>query len=107
MTPLLIWLALSVVVAVCVCRVLALSGPGSPEKVIYTGYSEGFSQSWRSRADEPRLLVRPRQALQARRSPRLASAANPMNVLAYRAGGTQGRVKGNDEWRSPLDCTSE
>ena len=48
MTLLLIWLALSFVVAACVCRVLALSGPGNPEKVIYTGYSEGFSQDWRS-----------------------------------------------------------
>jgi hypothetical protein len=48
MTLLLIWLALSFVVAACVCRVLALSGPGNPEKVIYTGYSEGVSQDWRS-----------------------------------------------------------
>jgi hypothetical protein len=48
MTLLLIWLAFSVVVAACVCRVLVLSGPGNPEKVIYTGYSEGFSQGWRS-----------------------------------------------------------
>jgi len=48
MTLLLIWLALSVVLAACVCRVLVLSGPGNPEKVIYTGYSEGFSQGWRS-----------------------------------------------------------
>jgi hypothetical protein len=39
----LIWLALSFVIAACVCRLLALSGPGSPEKVIHTGYSESFS----------------------------------------------------------------
>jgi len=44
MTLLLIWLALSVLVAACVCRMLALSGPGNPEKVIYTGYSESFSE---------------------------------------------------------------
>ena len=48
MTLLVIWLALSVVVAVCACRVFALSGPGNPERVIYTGYSESFSQGWRS-----------------------------------------------------------
>jgi hypothetical protein len=48
MTLILIWLALSVVVGACVCRVLALSGPSNPEKVIYTGYSEGFSQGWRN-----------------------------------------------------------
>jgi hypothetical protein len=48
MTLLLVWLALSIVVAACVCRVLALSGPGNPEKVIHTGYSESFSQGWRS-----------------------------------------------------------
>jgi hypothetical protein len=48
MTLILIWLALSVVVGACVCRVFALSGPGSPEKVIYTGYSESFSQDWRN-----------------------------------------------------------
>jgi len=48
MTLLLIWLALSVVVGACVCRVLAISGPGNPEKVIHTGYSESFSQRWRS-----------------------------------------------------------
>jgi hypothetical protein len=41
----LIWLALSVVLGACVCRVLALSGPGNPEKVIYTGYSESFSDN--------------------------------------------------------------
>ena len=45
MTLILIWLALSIVVAACVCRVLALSGPGNPEKVIYTGCSESFSQA--------------------------------------------------------------
>jgi hypothetical protein len=43
MTLVLIWLALSVVLGACVCRLLALSGPGNPEKVIYTGYSESFS----------------------------------------------------------------
>ena len=48
MTLVLIWLALSVVVAACVCRVFALSDPDNPEKFIYTGYSEGFSQGWRS-----------------------------------------------------------
>jgi len=48
MTLLLIWLAFSVVVVACVCRVVTISGPGNPEKVIYTGYSEGFSQDWRS-----------------------------------------------------------
>jgi len=48
MTLLLIWLALSVVVAACVCRVFALSGPDNPEKVIYTGYSESFSHGRRS-----------------------------------------------------------
>ena len=47
MTLVLIWLALSVVVGACVCRVLAVSGPGNPEKVIHTGYSESFSQGWR------------------------------------------------------------
>jgi hypothetical protein len=41
---LLIWLVLSVVVAAGVCRVLAISGPGNPEKVIHTGYSESFSE---------------------------------------------------------------
>jgi hypothetical protein len=41
----LIWLALSVVLGAGVCRVLALSGPGNPEKVIYTGYSESFSDN--------------------------------------------------------------
>ena len=45
MTLLLIWLALSVVLGAFVCRVLALSGPGNPEKVIYTGYSESFSEN--------------------------------------------------------------
>ena len=45
MTLLLIWLALSVVLGACVGRVLALSGPGNPEKVIYTGYSESFSEN--------------------------------------------------------------
>jgi hypothetical protein len=48
MTLFLVWLALSIVVAACVCRVFALSGPGNPEKVIHTGYSESFSQGWRS-----------------------------------------------------------
>jgi hypothetical protein len=42
MTLVLIWLALSVVLGACVCRLLALSGPGNPERVIYTGYSESF-----------------------------------------------------------------
>jgi hypothetical protein len=41
----LIWLALSVVVGACVCRLLALSGPGNPEKVMHTGYSESFSEN--------------------------------------------------------------
>jgi len=36
MTLFLVWLALSVVVAACVCRVLALSDPGSPERGIYS-----------------------------------------------------------------------
>jgi hypothetical protein len=44
MTLVLIWLALSVVLGACVCRLLALSGPGNPEKVIYIGYSESFSE---------------------------------------------------------------
>jgi hypothetical protein len=44
MTLILIWFALSVVLGACVCRVLTLSGPGNPEKVIYTGYSESFSR---------------------------------------------------------------
>ena len=44
MTLILIWLALSVVLGACVCRLLALSGPDNPEKVIYTGYSESFSR---------------------------------------------------------------
>jgi hypothetical protein len=44
MTLILIWLALSFIIAACVCRLLALSGPDNPEKVIYTGYSEGFSR---------------------------------------------------------------
>ena len=48
MTLLLIWLALSVLVAACVCRVLVSSGPGNPERVIHSGYSEGLSQGWRS-----------------------------------------------------------
>ena len=48
MTLILIWLALGVVVGACVCRVFALSGPSNPEKVIYTGYSEGFSRRWHS-----------------------------------------------------------
>jgi hypothetical protein len=43
MTLILIWFALSVVLGACVCRVLTLSGPGNPEKVIDTGYSESFS----------------------------------------------------------------
>jgi hypothetical protein len=51
MTLLLIWLALSVVVAACVRRVLVLSGPGTPEKVIHTGYSESFSQAYGSQRD--------------------------------------------------------
>jgi hypothetical protein len=58
MTLVLIWLALSIVVAACVCRVLALSGPGSPEKVIYTGYSESFSQA----RELHRAIVRSRRA---------------------------------------------
>ena len=45
MTLVLIWLALSVVLGACVCRLLALSGPGNPEKVVYTGYSESFSEN--------------------------------------------------------------
>ena len=45
MTLVLIWLALSFVLAACVCRLLALSGPGNPEKVIHTGYWESFSQN--------------------------------------------------------------
>jgi len=40
MTLLLVWLALSVVVAACVCRGLALSSPDNPENVITSGYSE-------------------------------------------------------------------
>jgi hypothetical protein len=44
MTLVLIWLALSFVIGACVCRLLTLAGPGSPEKVIYTGYWEGFSK---------------------------------------------------------------
>jgi hypothetical protein len=44
MTLVLIWLALSVVLGACVCRLLALSDPGNPEAVIYTGYSESFSK---------------------------------------------------------------
>jgi len=44
MTLILIWLALSFVIGACVCRLLAFSGPGNPEKVIYTGYSESFSE---------------------------------------------------------------
>jgi hypothetical protein len=48
MTLILIWLALGVVVGAGVCRVFALSGPSNPEKVIYTGYSESFSQDWRN-----------------------------------------------------------
>jgi hypothetical protein len=43
MTIVLIWLALSFVLAACVCRLLALSGPGNPEK--HTGYWESFSQN--------------------------------------------------------------
>jgi hypothetical protein len=46
MTLVLIWLALSVILGACVCRLLALSGPGNPEKVIHTGYSESFSESF-------------------------------------------------------------
>jgi hypothetical protein len=42
MTLVLIWLALSVVIGACVCRLLTLAGPGNPEKVIYTGYLESF-----------------------------------------------------------------
>jgi len=42
MTLVLIWLTLSVVIGACVCRLLTLAGPGNPEKVIYTGYLEGF-----------------------------------------------------------------
>jgi hypothetical protein len=45
MTLVLIWLALSVIVGASVCRLLALSGPGNPEKVIHTGYSESFSEN--------------------------------------------------------------
>jgi hypothetical protein len=44
MTLVLIWLALSVVVGACICRLLALPGPGNPERVIHTGYSESFSE---------------------------------------------------------------
>jgi hypothetical protein len=44
MTLVLIWLVLSVVLGACVCRLLALSGPGNPERVIYTGCSESFSK---------------------------------------------------------------
>ena len=46
MTLILIWLALSVVLGACVCRLLALSGPDNPEKVIHTGYSESFAENW-------------------------------------------------------------
>jgi hypothetical protein len=42
MTVVLIWLALSFVVAACVCRLFALSGPDSPEKVIHTGIRKVF-----------------------------------------------------------------
>jgi hypothetical protein len=42
MTLLLIWLALSVVLVACVCRVLALSGPDDPEKVIHTDIRKAF-----------------------------------------------------------------
>jgi hypothetical protein len=45
MTLGLIWLALSVIVGASVCRLLALSGPGNPERVIHTGYSESFSEN--------------------------------------------------------------
>ena len=48
MTLLLIWFALNVVVATCVCRVFALCGPGNPEKVTQAGYSESFSKGRRS-----------------------------------------------------------
>jgi hypothetical protein len=44
MTLILIWLALSFVIAACACRLLALSGPDNAEKFIYTGYSESFSR---------------------------------------------------------------
>jgi len=43
MTLILIWLALSFVIGACLCRLLALLGPGNPERVIHTGYSESFS----------------------------------------------------------------
>ncbi len=46
MTLVLIWLALSVVLGACVCRLLTLSGPDSPEKVVHTKYSESFSENW-------------------------------------------------------------
>jgi len=45
MTLGLIWLALSVIVGASVCRLLALSGPGNPERVIHTVYSESFSEN--------------------------------------------------------------
>jgi hypothetical protein len=47
MTLVLIWLTLSVVIGACVCRLLTLAGPGNPEKVIYTGYLESFSEDRR------------------------------------------------------------
>jgi hypothetical protein len=34
------------VLGACVCRLLALSGPDSPEKVVRTEYSERFSENW-------------------------------------------------------------
>ena len=45
MTLLLIWLASSVVVTACVCRVVVRSGPGNSEKA---DIRKGFSQGWRS-----------------------------------------------------------
>jgi hypothetical protein len=47
MTLVLIWLTLSFVIGACVCRLLTLAGPGNPERVIYTGYLESFSEDRR------------------------------------------------------------
>jgi hypothetical protein len=42
----LIWLASSVVLVACVCRLFARSGPDDPEKAIHTGYSEISAENW-------------------------------------------------------------
>ena len=42
----LIWLASSVVLVACVCRLFALSGPDNPEKAFHTGYSEISTENW-------------------------------------------------------------